>query len=125
MSNRLCKRTEYLESRISAKHHIRLILPYRSLCVRGHALLEEVVLAFQRHPLHERERIRGTVNLRITQLKKQAIGHELNVLAHELGVHANQLTGQRLGDELLLNLHGLADNLVSILLTQFVGQLGV
>lgn len=44
-------------------------------------------------------------NLFSNQVHKQPVGHELDVLAHELAVHAEQAHGQRVREELLLDDH--------------------
>lgn len=115
----------YLERGLRRKYHLGLVLAHGRLRIGRHALLKEVVLALQGNALHEGERIGRRIRLGVAQLEEQTIRHEFNVLAHELRIHANELARQGLGDELLLNLHGLADNLVSLLLAQLVRQLGV
>ena len=114
-----------LEVGIHLEAHHLLILTHARLSVSAHLLLKEVVLVLQTNLLHEREGIGGRICLRIAELEKQAIRHELNILTHHLGVHANQVAGQGLGNELLLNLHGITNNLVRLLLTELVHQLAI
>lgn len=115
----------YLECRAHLERHIASILTDPRFCIRRHSLLEEVVLILQRDALHEIEGVRCIVNLRVAQLEREAVRHELDILCHELRVHANQLARQSLCDELLLNLHGLAKNLVRLLLRETVHELGI
>ena len=57
----------------------------------------------------------------------------MDVLGHEGAVHADQLDGERLGDEVALDLDGLFDDLVDALIGEFVvdvlveqaGEIGV
>ncbi len=122
-----------LKRRVEAELHVLALLAHRGLRIRRHALLEEVVLVFERDALHEIERVRGAVNLRVAELETEAIRNKLNILLHELGVHTDELTGQRLRDEMLLDFHGLANDLVRLLLREFVedfpiketGEIGV
>ncbi len=48
---------------------------------------------------------------RVSELREQSVGHVLNVGAHELGVHANERNGQCIGQEALLDLYSLGNNL--------------
>lgn len=61
-----------------------------SFGVIGHTLLEEVGLALERDHVHEVEGVGGVINLLVTKSNKQTISDKLDVLAHELGVHADQ-----------------------------------
>jgi hypothetical protein len=74
------------------------------------ALFEEVGLASQRDILHEVEGVGRVVDLGVAKSQEQTVGDELNVLAHERSVHAEQRAGQRVTEELLLDLHGLGDD---------------
>jgi len=114
-----------LESRPHVERHVLDLFAYPRLCVRAHPLLEEVVLVLQRNALHEIKGVRCTVDLGVAQLQTQTIRHELNVLRHQLCIHPNQLTRQRLRDEFLLNLHRLPNDLVRLLLRQTIHQLSV
>ena len=60
------------------------------LDVVRHTLLEEVRLALERDHLHEVEGVRGVVVLLATEGDKKAVSDELDVLAHEFGVHADE-----------------------------------
>jgi hypothetical protein len=60
-------------------------------------LLEEVGLPGQADELHPVKGVGDAVGLVAAQHHQQAVGDVLNVLAHELGVHANQVDRQRLG----------------------------
>lgn len=95
------------------------------LGVLAHALLEEIGLALERDHIHPVERVGRAVDLGHAQRLQQAVGAELNVLAHERRVHADELHGQRVLDELLLDGHGVADDLVHARLGQLVDDLGV
>lgn len=80
------------------------------LLVVTNTLLEEVGFASQGDGLHEIEGVGRVVVLLVTESDQQAISDELNVLAHELGVHAKQTTGESVSQELLLNTDGLDNN---------------
>lgn len=54
--------------------------------------------------------------LRVTQSHQETIGHKLDVLLHELGVHTNQHHGQGIRQELLLDSHSFSDDGVDTLL---------
>ena len=47
------------------------------------------------------------------ELDEQAVSHELDVLLHEAAVHPDQTDGQRGRQELLLDLHRVADYLLN------------
>ena len=105
--------------------HILHLLSRSRLRVRAHALLKEVVLVLEADPLHEVERIRLAIHLRVPQLHQKTIRDELDVLRHEVRVHSDELARERLRDELLLNLHRIADDLVNLLLVDPVHDLAV
>jgi len=83
-----------------------------SLGVIRHTLFEEVGLALKGDHVHEVEGVGDMVDLLIAEGNEQTISHELDVLAHEIGVHADEGDRERLGQELLLNDNGLLDNLL-------------
>jgi hypothetical protein len=80
------------------------------LLVVTDALLKEVGLASQRNVLHEVEGVGRVVVLGVAESQEQTVGDELNVLAHERGVHAEQSARQRVAKEFLLDLNGLGDD---------------
>lgn len=94
---------------IRARHHPRLL-------IIADALLEEIGLAGQRNGLHKVERVRRLIVFLVPEREEQPIGHELDVLLHEVGVHAQQRAGQGLGQELLLDGDGLGDDVLHGLL---------
>ena len=110
----------YLEVCLHTETHLFLGLAYGSLRIARHTLLKEVVLPLKRNPLHEVKRIPHIVDLRVSELNHQTICHELNILRHQDCVHPNQLTRQGLDNEILLNLHGLLDDLVDLGLLETV-----
>lgn len=73
-------------------------------------LLEEIRLALQRDHIHKVERICRIVMLLVTQRDKEAVRDELNVLAHQICVHANKLDRKGICKELLLNGDGFRDD---------------
>lgn len=95
-----------------------------SLLVVTHPLLKEVGLTRQRDRLHEVEGVRGVVVLLVAKGHQQAVRDELDVLAHQLRVHAQQSTGQSVSQELLLNADGLDDDVLNNLLAGAVVQVG-
>lgn len=80
------------------------------LLVVTNTLLEEVGLASKRDVLHEVEGVGGVVVLGVAESKEQTVGDELNVLAHESGVHAEKSARKRVAEELLLNLDSFGDD---------------
>ena len=74
------------------------------------ALLEEVGLAGERDVLHEVEGVGGVVDLGVAECQEQTVGNELDVLAHEGGVHAEQSAGQSITEKFLLDLDSLGDD---------------
>jgi hypothetical protein len=90
---------------LGAGHDTRLL-------VVTDALLEEVGLARERDVLHEVEGVGGIVDLVVAESQQQAVGDELNVLAHERGVHAEQGARQSIGEELFLDDDGLGDDVL-------------
>jgi hypothetical protein len=61
-----------------------------SLGVIRHTLLEEVGLALERDHIHKVEGVRHVVYLVVSESHKESVGNELDILAHELGVHADE-----------------------------------
>mmetsp|Transcript_45801 Transcript_45801/g.109054 ORF Transcript_45801/g.109054 Transcript_45801/m.109054 type:complete len:200 (+) Transcript_45801:226-825(+) len=59
----------------------------------------------------------------MTQGYQQTIGNKLNVLGHQIAVHSDEVARERLANELLLHLHGTADDRVNNILRQLVLQL--
>jgi len=96
-----------------------------SLLIVGDALLEEVGLAAERDVLHKVKGIGDLVKLLIAKRDKEAIGNKLNVLLHQGRVHAQERAGKGLGEELLLNLDGIQDNVLDELLAGTVLQVRV
>jgi hypothetical protein len=60
------------------------------LLIIAHALFKEVGLALERDHVHEIEGIRDIVDLFVAESDEETIGDELDVLAHEGGVHADE-----------------------------------
>jgi hypothetical protein len=52
-----------------------------------------------------KSKVRRVEYLLVAQLNHQPIRHELYILDHQRGVHADHSAGDGVGDELLLNLH--------------------
>ena len=81
-----------------------------SLGIIRYTLLEEVGLALKRDHVHEVERVGNIVDLLIAKSNEQTVGNELNILAHELGVHADEGDREGITQELLFNDDGLLDD---------------
>ena len=90
------------------------------LGVLSHTLLEEVGLALEADHLHPLEGVGGVVVTGTSELGKETVGAELDVVAHELGVHTDELDG--VGDD--LGDAGLGE-LVDKLLVQEAGKVAV
>lgn len=101
-----------------------LVHDTRTLVVRD-TLLEEVGLALERDHVHEIEGVGGLVELVDAERDKETIGHKLNVLAHEGGVHADQCDGEGRGQEFLFDLDGLADDAENTLLSRLLAEVRV
>lgn len=86
------------------------------LLVVGNTLLEEVGLATKGDVLHEVEGVGGLVNLLVAKRDKETISDELNVLLHEVRVHAEKGTRKSLSEELLLNGDGISNDILDHLL---------
>lgn len=101
----------------SRRHDTRLL-------VVTDALLEEVRLACKRDVLHEIEGVGGLVVLLVTEREQQAVSDELDVLLHQVGVHAEQRARKSLGQELLLDFDGFSDDILDSLLAWAVLEVG-
>jgi hypothetical protein len=95
-----------------------------SLLVVGNALLEEVGLSCQGDVLHEVKWVGRLVVLLVTEGEQQPVGDELNVLLHQVGVHAEQRTGKCLSQELLLDADSLGNDVLDGLLAWAVSEMG-
>ena len=94
---------------IRARHHARLL-------IIADAFLKEIGLAGQGNGLHKVERVSRLIVFLIPEREEQTVGHELDILLHEIGIHAQQRAGQGLGQEFLLNGDGLGDDVLHGLL---------
>ena len=90
---------------IRARHHARLL-------IIADAFLEEIGLAGQGDGLHKIERVGRFVVFLVPEREEQAVGHEFDVLLHEIGVHAQQRARQGFGQEFLLNGDGFGDDVL-------------
>ena len=82
----------------------------------AHALLEEIRLAGEGDGFHEVEGVGGAVVLLVAERDEEAVGHELDVLLHQRGVHAEEGAGQRVRQEFLLDGDGFRDHVLHGLL---------
>jgi hypothetical protein len=92
------------------------------LLVVTHALLEEVGLPHQRDELHPVEGIGHVVHLLAPERHEQAVGHEFNVLAHEIPVHADERDREGVADELALDVDSVGDDLADAGLVELVAE---
>ena len=83
-----------------------------SLGVIRHTLFEEVGLALERDHVHEIEGVGDIVDLLIAKSNEQTVSDKLDVLTHELSVHADEGDGEGISQELLFNDDGLLDDLL-------------
>ena len=83
-----------------------------SLLILIDAMLEEVSLTLERNKFHPVERVHRVVKLGRSELHEESVGDEFNVRAHQVGVHADEGTTQRIAHELLLNLDRVTDDLM-------------
>ena len=90
------------------------------LLVVADALLEEVCLPLQRNHLHKVEWVLHVVELGVPEGDEQAVRAELNVLHHEVRVHPDEPHREGVGDELLLDVDRLADDVVETGLRELV-----
>lgn len=94
------------------------------LLVVTDTLLEEVGLASERDVVHEVEGVGGVVVFLVSKRHQQTVGNELDVLAHELGVHTKESDGEGIRQELLLNSNGIDDDLLDHIRGGAVVQVG-
>ena len=96
------------------------------LLVLTDALLKEVRLTCQGDHVHPLEWVFHVVVLGHPEGEEKAIGHKLDVLAHETRVHADEFDGEGLTDELELDghsaIHDGQDALVGDLIRQVLVQ---
>ena len=98
-----------LEIRIRPKRRIRRTRAHPRLGIGADPLLEEVVLALHADALHEIKGIGRLEGLAVAELGQEAVGHKLNVVPHQAGVHADEVHGQGVAHKLLLQRHGFLD----------------
>ncbi len=94
------------------------------LLVISNTLLEEVGLAGQGDVLHEVEWVGGHVVLLVTEGEEEAISDELDVLFHQVGVHAEEGAWKCLSQELLLDPDCLGNYILDGLLAWAVLEVG-
>lgn len=95
-----------------------------SLLVVSNTLLEKVGLASQRDVLHEVEWVGALVVLLVAEGEEKTISDELNVLLHEVGVHAEESTWKGISEELLLDGNSLGDDVLNGLLAWAMLEVG-
>ena len=95
-----------------------------SFLVIADTLLEEVGLSSKGDVLHEVEGVGNLVNLLVAESQKETVSNELNVLLHEGRVHAEKGARKSFSQELLLDLHGLSNDILDSLLAWAVLQVG-
>jgi len=91
--------------------------------VLTHSFFEEIGFAFHGNKLHKVKRVGRVVNLGQTQDAQQMVGYVFNVLAHEVGVHADQPDGQGIGDKFFINFDGVGDDLVNLGRIELAGEM--
>ena len=64
----------------------------------------------ERDHVHEIEGVGSIVDLLVPKSDEQSVSDKLDILAHELGVHADEGDGESISQELLLNDDGLLDD---------------
>jgi len=82
------------------------------LGIIGYTLLEKVGLALERDHIHKVEGIRHGVHLVVAESHEEPVSDELDVLAHELGIHSDESNGEGVSEELLFDGNSLDDNLL-------------
>ncbi|ABT16168.1 hypothetical protein ATCV1_z034R [Acanthocystis turfacea chlorella virus 1] len=90
----------HLEVCVNCKHVVVGIHDARLLVLRYPAL-EEVGLALEGNELHEVKGVLGAKLLGVTECCENAVSHELDVLAHQVRVHANHAAGDGVANEVL------------------------
>ena len=114
-----------LKVAVDAENLLRRINAHATLGVLSHPLLEEVRFALQTDHLHPLERVLRVVQLGHAQALQKAVRAELNVLAHNRAVHANELHRERITHKLLLNNDCVANDRLNPLVRELVHELGV
>lgn len=90
---------------LGAGHHT-------SFLVITDTLLEEVGLTGQGDVVHEVKWVGGIEVLVVAKSDQETVGDELNVLAHQVGVHAKKSARKSVSQELLLNGDSFHDNVL-------------
>ncbi len=88
-----------------------------SLLVVSDALLEEVCLAGQRDVLHEVKGVSDFVELLVAEGEQESVGDKLDVLLHEVCVHAEKCARECLCQEFLFDGNSFGDNVLNGLFT--------
>ena len=91
-----------------------------SLLVVTDLLFEEVGLALEGDHFHEVEGVGDIEVLFVAEGDEEAISDELDVLGHQVGVHADQADGEGVADEVLLHGDGVEEDLFNAFLGELV-----
>lgn len=86
------------------------------LLVVTDSLLKEVGLAGQGDVLHEVEWVGDLIVLGVAHGNEQSVSNKLDVLLHEVGIHAEECYWQSIRQELLLNGNSFNDDILNDLL---------
>lgn len=117
--------TRFLEVAAEVEDLLGSVDSDSTLGVLSHSLLEEVGLSLEGDHLHPLEGVGGFIHLGDVEGGKETVGAELNVLAHHGGVHADELYGEGVGDELLLDGDSVADDVLDSLVGELVHEVAV
>jgi len=87
------------------------VIPNSTLGILSDALLEEVSLSLERDTVHPVKGVLSTIDLGLVEVEQEAVSTELNVVAHEVCIHAEELDRNSVTDKLMFNLDSILDNL--------------
>eukprot|EP00048_Salpingoeca_helianthica_P022447 m.18321 g.18321 ORF g.18321 m.18321 type:complete len:401 (+) comp7333_c0_seq1:1161-2363(+) len=94
------------------------------LLVLANSALEKVGLSLDGDVFHKVKGVLHIENLGLVQSDQETVSHKLNVLGHQIAIHPKQRHGQRLGEKILLDGHGVADDGCNALGGGAAAQLG-
>jgi hypothetical protein len=87
--------------------------------------LEVIFLCLHADGIHKRKRIGCFIHRLVSHGLESVVAYEFDILDHELAVHADELDGDAVRDELGLQINGLSKYLLHLLLAELVLQFGV
>ena len=93
-----------------------------SFLVFTYALFKEICFSLNRNHVHEVKRVGGVVDAFVTEFNKKTIGNKLDVLTHEVAVHADEFNWKCVCDKFFFDFYRMCNDFLNLLLGKSIDQ---